>query len=100
MNATFVDFKQIKQQVSMEAALGRYNVRLHRVNQHSIRGACPLPSHSSEKSKESFIVQTDKNIWVCQSSSCVAGRSGKKGGNVLDLISLIEHCSIRDAAVK
>ena len=96
----FVDFKQIKQRVSMESALGRYNVKLRRVNQHSIRGACPLPSHSSDKSKESFIVQTDKNIWVCQSSSCVAGRSGKKGGNILDFVALMEHCSIRDAALK
>ena len=100
MGDTFVDFKQIKQQVSMEAALARYTVRLRRVNQHSLRGACPLPSHSSDKSKESFIVQTDKNIWACQSSSCVAGRSGKKGGNVLDFVAFMESCSIRDAAVK
>lgn len=100
LSDTFVDFKQVKQQVSMESALGRYNVKLRRVNQHSIRGACPLPSHSSDKSKESFIVQTDKNIWACQSSSCVAGRSGKKGGNILDFVALMEHCSIRDAAIK
>jgi DNA primase len=100
LSDTFVDFKQIKQQVSMESALGRYNIKLRRVNQHSIRGACPLPSHSSDKSRESFIVQTDKNIWACQSSSCVAGRSGKKGGNILDFVALMEHCSIRDAAIK
>src|ERR1700757_1938438 len=65
-----------------------------------MRGNCPLPMHSSEKSKESFIIQTSKNIWTCQSSSCVAGRSGKKGGNILDFVALMENCSIRDAAVK
>ena len=86
--------------VSIEAVLGRYNVKLRRVNQHSIRGTCPLPSHSSDKSKESFIVQTEKNIWACQSTSCVAGRNGKKGGNILDFVSIMSGCSIRDAALK
>jgi DNA primase len=97
---TFVDFKEIKERVSIEAVLGHYNIKLRRVNQQSMRGNCPLPMHSSEKSKESFIIQTGKNIWTCQSSSCVAGRSGKKGGNVLDFVALMENCSIRDAALK
>jgi DNA primase len=96
---TFVDFKEIKQRVSMETALGHYNVKLRRVNQHSLRGHCPLPTHSSDKSKESFIVQTEKNIWACQSTSCVAGRKGRKGGNVLDFVSIMANCSIRDAAL-
>jgi DNA primase len=97
---TFVDFKLIKQQVSMEAALGHYNIRLRRVNQHSLRGLCPLPTHSSEKSAESFGVHTGKNIWACQSSSCAAARAGKKGGNVLDFVSVMENISIRDAALR
>jgi DNA primase len=96
---TFVDFKEIKRRVSMEAALGHYNVKLRRVNQHSLRGCCPLPTHSSDQSKESFIVQTEKNIWVCQSTSCVAGRKGRRGGNVLDFVSIMANCSIRDAAL-
>jgi len=96
---TFVDFKEIKQRVSMEATLGHYNVKLRRVNQHSLRGRCPLPTHSSDQSKESFIVQTEKNIWACQSNSCVAGRKGRKGGNVLDFVSIMANCSIRDAAL-
>jgi DNA primase len=96
---TFVDFKEIKQRVSMEATLGHYNVKLRRVNQHSLRGRCPLPTHSSDQSKESFVVQTEKNIWACQSTSCVAGRKGRKGGNVLDFVSIMANCSIRDAAL-
>src|SRR6185436_4659729 len=100
LSDTFVDFKEIKQRVSMEAVLGHYNVTLRRVNQHSLRGHCPLPSHSSDRSKESFIVQTEKNIWTCQSSSCVAGRNGKKGGNVLDFVAIMAHSSIRDAALQ
>jgi DNA primase len=91
LSQTFVDFKEIKERVSIE---------MRRVNQQSMRGNCPLPTHSSEKSKESFIIQTSKNIWTCQSSSCVAGRSGKKGGNLLDFVALMENCPVRDAAVK
>jgi DNA primase len=97
---TFVDFKEIKQRVSMEAALGHYDIKLRRINQHSLRGHCPLPTHSSDKSKESFIVQTEKNIWACQSTSCVSSRKGKKGGNVLDFVSIMASCSIRDAALR
>lgn len=96
----FVDFRAIKQLVSMKLVLDRYGVQLRKVNQHSLRGECPLPTHSSDTSKESFGVDTGKNIWACQSSSCSAARQGKKGGNVLDFVSIMESCSIRDAALK
>ena len=100
MADNFVDFRAIKNLVSMTAVLDRYGVALRKVNQHSLRGLCPLPTHSSEKSKESFGVHTGKNIWACQSSSCASARGGKKGGNVLDFVSVMESCSIRDAALR
>jgi len=97
---TFVDFSLVKQRVSMEDVLDHYNIRLRRVNQNSLRGTCPLPTHSSEKSKESFGVHVGKKIWSCQSSSCAAARAGKRGGNILDFVSVMESCSVRDAATK
>ena len=100
MPEAFVDFRIVKERVSMQTILDHYNVRLHRANQHSLRGKCPLPTHSSEKSAESFSVQIEKNIWACQSASCAASRQGKKGGNILDFVSVMEHCSIREAALK
>ncbi len=96
----YVDFKYIKQHVAIEAVLNHYRVRLRRTNHISLRGACPLPTHSSKKSQESFGVHTAKNIWACQSTSCAATRQGKKGGNVIDFVSIMENCSIRDAALK
>jgi len=96
----FIDFKEIKQRVSIEDVLGHFNIRLRRVNQNSLRGACPLPTHQSETSKESFSVHTGKNIWACQSNSCAANRHGKKGGNVLDFTAVMMNSSIRDAALK
>ncbi|MBX9660412.1 MAG: toprim domain-containing protein [Nitrospiraceae bacterium] len=100
MSETFVDFRIVKERVSMQAILDHYNVRLRQANQHSLRGKCPLPTHSSEKSAESFSVQTEKNIWACQSASCAGSRQGKKGGNILDFVSVMENCSIREAAQK
>ena len=96
----FVDFKEVKEHASIEGVLARYHVQLRRVNKHSLRGKCPLPTHSSTESKESFCVQVEKKIWSCQSQSCVGARDGKKGGNVLDLVALMESCSVRDAAIK
>src|SRR5690606_4564281 len=34
------------------------------------------------------------------SDSCVAARGGRIGGNVLDFISAMENCSLREAALK
>jgi DNA primase len=100
LSQTFVDFKVVKDAVSIEAVFARYDIKLRRVNGHSLSGKCPLPTHQSDQSKESFIVQTTKKIWACQSSSCVAGRKGRKGGNILDFVAIMESCSVRDAAVK
>jgi DNA primase len=96
----FVDFRIVKQRVSIEQVLGHYGIRLRRSNQKSLRGLCPLPTHSSEKSRESFGVAVDKNVWACQSASCASARQGKKGGNVLDFVAIMESCSVRDAALK
>ena len=100
MTEKFVDFRKVKQNVSIEQVLEHYNVRLRRTNASSLRGFCPLPTHTSEKSRESFGVDVSKNIWACQSTSCATARQGKKGGNVLDLVAAMESCSVRDAALK
>ena len=94
----FIDFRIVKQRISIEQVLGHYGIRLRRLNQKSLRGFCPLPTHSSEKSRESFGVAVDKNVWACQSASCASARQGKKGGNILDFVAIMESCSIRDAA--
>src|ERR1041385_6406819 len=100
MTKNLVDFRAIKQLVPIKSVLDRYGIQLRKINQNSLRGLCPLPTHSSEKSKESFGVNTGKNIWACQSSSCASARAGKKGGNILDFVSVMESCSIKEAAEK
>ena len=84
----------------MKDVLDRYKIELRQVSKTSLRGKCPLPTHSSANSPQSFNVNSEKNIWACQSSSCVEARDGRKGGNVLDFVSVMENCSVRDAALK
>jgi DNA primase len=95
-----VDFKSVKAKVSMETVLSHYDIRLRRVAVDQFRGKCPLPTHSSARSKDSFSVSFTRNAWSCQSASCIAARSGRVGGNVFDFVAEMERCSIREAALR
>ena len=85
----WVDFKTIKQQVTMQMVLDRYTIKLRRSGKSELRGRCPI--HKGEGT-DAFHVSTDKNAFQC--FSC-----GAKG-NVLDLVAALEGCSIREAALK
>lgn len=100
MGSAWVDFNAVKRVVSIEMAIAYYGLMLRRIHGPYLRGRCPLPSHTSKSSIQSFIVNTQKNAWVCHSDSCVASRGGRSGGNVLDFVAAMERCSIRDAALK
>src|SRR6476660_7976873 len=97
--AEWVDFKGIKRKVSIETVLSHYDVRLRRVGADKFRGKCPLPSHSSARSNDSFSASFTRNAWSCQSASCIAARSGRVGGSVFDFVAEMERCSIREAAL-
>jgi DNA primase len=95
----WVSYSEVKSAVSMEMVLDRYGVAVRRVNKTYLRGRCPLPTHASDTSKESFGVSTEKNAWACQSQSCVKARGGRRGGNVLDFVAAMESCTVRVAAL-
>jgi DNA primase len=98
----WVSFDEIKKLVPLRSVLDHYGVPLRKIGPHAFRGKCPLPSHSSKDSKESFTATLDKGIggaWACQSQSCIKNR-GRVGGNVLDFVAAMENCSVRDAAIK
>jgi DNA primase len=98
----WVSFDEIKKVVTLQMAIEHYGIQLRRVNATTLRGKCPLPSHGSEKSKESFTATLNKGVggaWACQSQSCIKAR-GRVGGNVLDFVAAMEQCPVRDAAIK
>jgi hypothetical protein len=100
MATTWVDFKQLKADVAIEQVLAHYGVHLRRIGATELRGRCPLPTHTSSSSRDSFAVNIARNVWSCRSMSCMQARGGRPGGNILDLVALMESCSIRDAALR
>jgi DNA primase len=100
MVTTWVDFKQLKADVAIEQVVAQYGVHLRRVGGTELRGRCPLPTHTSSRSRDSFAVNIARNVWSCRSLSCMQARGGRPGGNILDFVALMEGCSIRDAALR
>lgn len=100
MATTWVDFKQLKADVAIEQVVARYGIRLRRIGATELRGRCPLPMHTSVRSRDSFAINIARNVWSCRSRSCMQARGGRPGGNILDLVALIEGCSIREAALR
>ena len=100
MSNPWVNFDAIKESTDIEQVLEHYRVRLKHVRKDYLRGLCPLPTHGSEQSRESFGVDTNRKVWACHSASCCQARHGKVGGTILDLVAGMEACSIREAALR
>lgn len=98
--ADYVDFKTIKTEVSVEDVASRYGVVLRKTNGSHERGKCPLPTHPAGDDAKSFSINVTKRVWICHSTACAKGRRGKKGGDVIELVSVMESCSLRDAGLK
>jgi hypothetical protein len=72
--------------------LAHYSVQLHATG-GKLRGQCPLPEHTSRESRNSFSVNTARNLWCCQSHSCIHARDGELDGTVLDLVAMNDTLS-------
>ncbi|MBA7490567.1 DNA primase [subsurface metagenome] len=87
----WVDFKKIKEKVSMEDILGHYGLlKGLKRKENELVGFCPIHDGRRQK-KGCFCANTAKNMWHC--FSCGAG------GNVLDFVSLMESVDIRQAGL-
>ena len=100
MPAPQADFKSLKQRISIDHVLARYGVKLRRVGPHTLCGPCPLPTHTSRHSRQSFSVNLALQVWSCHSASCVVARGGCMGGHVIDLVAILERCSLREAGLR
>lgn len=96
----YVDFKAVKAEASVEAVAVRYGVDLRRVNSSHDRGRCPLPTHPAGDDAKSFSINVTKQVWICHSTACAKARRGKKGGDVIELVAVMDGCSLRDAGLK
>ena len=87
----WVDFKEIKENVSMEEILDHYGLlKGLKRRKDELIGFCPIHDEK-HYNKNSFCVSTVKNNWHC--FSCGAG------GNVLDFVAAMENVDIRQAGL-
>jgi DNA primase len=89
----FVDFKAVKAAVSMVRILDHYDLTnqfKRSANGDTLTGRCPI--HKGENPTQ-FRISVSKNCWNC------FGRC-QRGGNILDFVSRMEECSIRQAAIR
>lgn len=86
----FVDFKQLKQEVSIRQVIERYGL-LDSLSERGdkISGCCPFCGSDNDTA---FRVSQSKNCFNC--FSCEAH------GNMLDFVGLMESCTIRQAALQ
>jgi hypothetical protein len=94
------DFRSLKQRIPIDHVLARYGLKLRSVGPHTLCGPCPLPTHTSRQSRQSFSVNLSLQVWSCHSASCIAARGGRIGGHVIDLVAIMERCGLREAGLR
>jgi len=87
----WVNFAEVRARVSLEDVLLRY-YKLDTLKYQGRKLIGPCPVHQGD-SPRAFHADLDRNVWHCF-SRCA------RGGNHLDLVSLKERISIREAALK
>jgi len=91
MTNEWVNFAEIRNRVSLEQVLlGFYKLENLKRQGQKLIGPCPVHGGDSPRA---FHADLDKNVWHCF-SGC------RRGGNQLDLVSLKDKVSIREAALK
>ena len=101
MSENYPKFSELKQSISVETALEKmYNHTLRKVNNSALRGKCILPSHPAGLVDDSFSINPQKQVWICHNSICQNSRKGKKGGDVIELVAVMENCSLKEAGIR
>jgi DNA primase len=85
----WVDFRAVKEAVSLDAVLRHYQVPGLRRHRSQLEGCCPI--HRGQR-EDSFRASLSKNVFHC--FACQAH------GNVLDFVAAMERCSVREAACR
>jgi len=89
MAGKWIDFRVIKEQISMKMVLDRYGIDWLRTSNEGVRGQCPI--HKGQ-GNSSFHASLAKNVFQC--FSCGAR------GNILDFVVQMERCTLPSAALK
>jgi DNA primase len=91
-DSSWVDFREVKAQVSIEQVLEHYGL-LAKFTRKGDRLSGPCPIHQGSNAKQ-FSASVSKGAWKCFSGHC------GKSGNVIDLVAALEEVPFREAAKK
>jgi DNA primase len=91
-----IDFEVLKRSITFTDVLARYEVGL-KPGSTWRRGKCPLPTHE-DKPNDDFTVNVKENYFNCKSTSCTAARKGRKGGDIVYFVSIMESVPQYEAA--
>jgi DNA primase len=91
MPTRWIDFRALKEKVTIRDVLARYGFleKLREKGPGKLVGSCPIHAGSNGNA---FHVNIEKNVFNCF--------AGCGGGNVLDFVSKMEKCGIREAGEK
>jgi hypothetical protein len=93
-----LDFQRIKE-VKLTDVLLRYKIPLRFKTDYAVC-PCPLPTHKAGDTGKNFSIHLQGNYWRCFSDSCNANNGGKRGGDVINFVALMDGCREKDAAAK
>jgi len=92
-----LDFEAIKQIPVADVATGQYHLQLAHKGDYATC-TCPLPTHKQGDRSRCFSINLKGNYWRCFSETCNANNGGKKGGDVINFVALMDGCGPKDAA--
>lgn len=100
MSEDWVDFKEIKANVTIQMVLDHYGVNWLKRKKDSLVGKCPIHKGNNDSA---FNVSLTKNNWNCFTGCKRSGH--KSGGNIIDFVVAMEGLpdtseGFRDAALK
>jgi len=94
-----LDFEAIKRIPAVDVATVHYHLQLAYKGDYA-NCACPLPTHKQGDKSKSFSINVKGNYWRCFSASCNENNGGKKGGDVINFVALMESSREKEAAEK
>jgi hypothetical protein len=92
-----MDFAAVKL-IRVTDVCARYGISL-RFGSEWASAKCPLPTHKAGDNDRTFQVNVKENYWKCWSQSCNE-KAGKKGGDVINLVALLDNSTEYAAAKK
>jgi Toprim-like len=92
-----VEFSEVRK-VPIASVLSHYRIPFRKRSDTELVSDCPLPSHAESSHKGTFAVSIEKGKFYCHSDKCRAASNKPKGGDIIDLVCMLENCLPLDAA--